>query len=332
MGAKRAIYFGPPDRPNRGFFYGPSYESIWTNDFHYKACCGHEKNYFQFDGDGDVVGRPQTLLMRSWRLELEQQAHERHICARLASPSASKQQTSESLCLLSPPPTAAPILPNCSPELCPPSFRPAGAKRFTLSPAKTPLAPKEFSRELWNPTHTRIIYMKTAKRGAVRPPPAQAPPTALPHIASPAISPQKAQQQLKEQQQQQQLMQKQQQQQFLKEQQRFLQPGPVERHSMASSGSVELTRNGEVRKDYVAEVRMGGRGIVQHGAADCFPASPKSLFLFFALRVGLLGRLANLTVSAQVKALMESLEQQRLLEMLSKSAARSVFVLLICRA
>ena len=113
-----------------------------------------------------------------------------------------------------------------------------------------------------------------------------------------------------------------QQQQFLKEQQRFLQPGPVERLAMASSGSVELTRNGEVRKDYVAEVRMGCRGIVQHGAN------------FFFLRCALvcLAALKNLTLSAQVKALMESLEQQRLLELLSKSAARSVFVSLICRA
>lgn len=275
MGAKRAIYFGPPDRPNRGFFYGPSYETIWTNDFHYKACCGHEKNYFQFDGEGDAVGRPQTLLMRSWRLEMEKQAQEQHIPQRVGTSGVANQTQSlaEYLSNLSPPATAAPILPNCSPELCPPSFRPAGAKRFTLSPAKTPLAPKEFSRELWNPTHTRIIYMKTAKRSAVKPPPVRAATSALPPIESPVASPQKVQQQLKEQQQQQQLKEKQQQQQFLKEQQHFLRQVHVERGAVESGGSVLLTRDGQVRKDYVSEV----------------------------------------------KALMDSLEQQRLLEMLSKA-------------
>jgi hypothetical protein len=271
MGAKRAIYFGPPDRPNRGFFYGPSYESIWTNDFHYKACCDHEKNYFQFDGEGDVVGRPQTLLTRSWRLELEKQAQERHVAARVGTGTGSGSPKQQPPQTLSPPPTAIPILANCSPELCPPHFRPAGAKRFTLSPAKTPLPPKEFARELWNPTHTRIIYMKTAKPSASKPPPA-----ALPPIASPAVSPQKAHQQLKEQQQQQQLKQQQQQQQFLKEQQHFLRQSTVERSGPQTGRGgtgVLLTRDGEVRKDYVSEV----------------------------------------------KALMESLEQQRLLDLLSKT-------------
>jgi hypothetical protein len=163
------------------------------------------------------VGRPQTLLLRSWRLELGRQAQEQHIPARVGT-CTMKQPTTENLLDASVPSTAGPVLPNCSPELCPPSFRPAGAKRFTLSPAKTPLAPKEFSRQLWNPTHTRIIYMKTAKRGAVKPPPACAPSIALPPIASPAVSPQKAQQQLQDQQQQQQQHYQQQQQQLLKEQ------------------------------------------------------------------------------------------------------------------
>jgi hypothetical protein len=242
MGAKRAIYFGPPDRPNRGFFYGPSYESIWTNDFHYKACCAHEKNYFQFDGEGDTVGRPQTLLMRSWRLELEKQAQEQRVAARISSTPAYKPPQTATRATPSPPPPP-PYLLNCSPDLCPPSFQPAGSKRYTLSPDKPPPPPKEFARELWDATHTRIIYMKTAKPSVTKPPPARAAPTALPPITSPAVSPQKAQQQLREMQQQQQQQQQQ-------------QPRHATIGTAKGSGgsSVLLTRDGEARKDYVAEV------------------------------------------------------------------------------
>lgn len=253
MGAKRAIYFGPPDRPNRGFFYGPSYESIWTNDFHYKACCSHEKNYFQFDGEGDAVGRPQTLLMRSWREELEKQARDHHIAARIETRPTSRVGASQSASAMpSSPDPPPPYLANCSPELCPPSFRPAGAKRFTLSPDKPPPTRKEFARELWDPSHTRIIYMKTAKPQVAKHVPASLP--LLPHVASPSVSPQKAQQQLKEQQLKQQQLKEQQ----LKEQQQ-LQRQHVHMHSASDGGSVLLTRHGESRKDYVSEVSDGGR-------------------------------------------------------------------------
>ena len=63
-----------------------------------------------------------------------------------------------------------------------------------------------------------------------------------------------------------------------------------------------------------------------------FPPLRSHYFFFLRCALVCLAALQNITLSAQVKALMESLEQQRLLEMLSKSAARSVFVLLICRA
>jgi hypothetical protein len=234
MGAKRAIYFGPPDRPNRGFFYGPSYESIWTNDFHYKACVDHERNYFQFDGEGNSVGRPQTLLMRNWRVEMEKQAKEHHVAARLNS--SSRHATAPSRIVTSPlqSPLPSPYLKNCSPDICPPAFRPAGAKRFSLSPEKPPLPPKEFERELWDSTHTRIMYLKTAKP-SVKPSSCHAAPSTLPLIASPAVSPQKAQQQVNEQQQQ-------------------LRAKQVSIQSDKESRSELLTRDGRPRRDYVSEV------------------------------------------------------------------------------
>jgi len=209
----------------------------------------HERNYFSFDGAGDTVGRPQTMLMRSWQHDQEQQAQQQHVAARLSPPRpppAPPSRTATSSCTPPPPPAEA-YLKNCDPSLCPPSFRPAGTKRFTLSPDKPPPPHKEYERELWTPNHTRIVYMKTAKPSR-KPPPPRAP-TALPAIDSPAVSPQKAHQQLKQQ-----LQQQQQQHQRLREAAvRF--PDDLREES---SGGVQLTRDGAPRKDYVAEVGGGG--------------------------------------------------------------------------
>jgi hypothetical protein len=287
---------GPPDRPNRGFFYGPSYESIWTNDFHYKACCGHEKNYFQFDGEGDTVGRPQTLLMRSWRLDMEQQAREQHVAARIGTSSKSKPLLSQAATPAPPSPAPAPplpYLPNCSPELCPPFFRPAGVKRYSLSPDKPPPPSKEFARELWDPTHTRILYMKTAKPTG-KPAAAHHMSTSLPRVlptASP-VSPEKAMRQLREQQEKEQQEKEQQ----GKEQQRHAALRSVRIDE--GSGSVLLTRDGEVRRDYVLEVRrtIAGRfGLTGSLLQFCFG-------FFFPGSCGVAGEDADATHGAAAAA------------------------------
>jgi hypothetical protein len=181
--------------------------------------------------------------MKSWRAEMEQQAREQHVAARVGTSSQSKLLPSQAATPAPPSPAPAqplPYLPNCSPDLCPPFFRPAGAKRYTLSPDKPPPPPKQFARELWDPTHTRILYMKTAKPAAVK-----QPRTSLPRVlptSSPAVSPEKAMQQLREQ------------------QQREKQPQRVAR-IVEGSGSVLLTRDGEGRKDYVSEVRRASVGL-----------------------------------------------------------------------